>query len=435
VDVTPLQAGIDLSRKAPATLRKPLFEGVRNGTIERGALTLAIAAIPISIAVTESLLALALAVRLFRCLRGEVRAGVPRVFWLWLALAAAEIVAWLFSPLLRDGWGEIRHLLLVGSLFLVLPVFDNAFARANAWRALFLSSALGSLFLIGDFVSRLFDYHPEIQAGEDVSFYLRTGGLLNNWMVYGTVEILVVAGLLSFWFAYPEQRRRWWPVVGLNAVAVVLSLTRTVWVSTLLLMAIQLWWKRSRWLLVLPILPVAFYFLAPGVVRSRLNVSMHADYFSNAERIQMLKVGWRMVREHPWFGVGPGRVEKLYRSTLNPSDPVPAYHGHLHNNLVQLAAQFGIPVALVAILFALFLFQDLMRASGKAENHDEEFLCRAGLLALTGFLTAGLFDYTYGHSLALILVMFSVLSPLIPTAPKSKPSADVSATSQIAHLV
>ena len=37
-----------------------------------------------------------------------------------------------------------------------------------------------------------------------------------------------------------------------------------------------------------------------------------------------------------------------------------------------------------------------------------------GLLGLIGFLVAGMFDYTYGHSLALILLSFVVLIPLIP---------------------
>ncbi len=391
------------------TLRLGLL---RDKPIEGLVLTLALTAVPVSIAATETFLAVALVFRLWHCFGGEARIVLPRVFWFWLALAATEISAWLCSPSLKDGWGEIRHLLLVGSLFFVLPALSDAAARVTAWRAVFFSSALGSVFLIGDFMARLTYYHREIAAGDDVSFYLRTGGLLNNWMVYGTVEILVVAGLLSFWFAYPEQRRRWWPVLALNAVAVVLSLTRTVWVSSFLLLAILLWRRRSRWLWVLPLLPLGIYVLAPGAVRSRLNVSTHLDYFSNAERLQMIRVGWVMIREHPWAGVGPGRIGKLYRSYLQPADPVPAYHGHLHNNLVQMAAQFGAPVTLVAIVFTVFLFSDLATACREAESEDKRFLCEAAMLSLIGFLVAGCFDYTYGHSLALILLSFAVLSPL-----------------------
>ncbi|PYV18421.1 MAG: hypothetical protein DMG21_04975 [Acidobacteria bacterium] len=412
MDASTVQAPVEFSARSSLALGTPWLSVLREGTIERAALILGVAMVPISIAATESFLAIAVVARLIRCWRGEARVAMPRVFWAWLALAVAEYLAWVASPSLRDGWSEIRHLLLVGSLFFVLTALDGAAACLAAWQAVFLSSALGSLFLIGDFISRLVYYRREIGSSYDISLYLRTGGLLSNWMVYGTVEILVVAGLLSFWFAYPDERRRFWPVMALNGLAIILSPTRTVWVSCFLLLAILLWKNRSRWMWALPFLPLAVYFLSPSAVRSRINVASHLDYYSNAERIQMMRVGWRMIREHPWAGVGPGRIERLYRGYLSPSDPVPAYHGHLHNNLIQMAAQFGIPVALASVLFAMILFCELRKASKEAKSREEQFLCQAAFLSLIGFLVAGCFDYTYGHSLALVLLAYAVLLPL-----------------------
>ena len=98
---------------------------------------------------------------------------------------------------------------------------------------------------------------------------------------------------------------------------------------------------------------------------------------------------------------------------------MPAYHGHLHNNAVELAAEFGIPVALAALLFVAVLFRDLLAASKKARSRGEQFAARTGVLALVGFLVAGLFEYTYGHSLGLILLFFAVLSPLLPEPSKT----------------
>ena len=45
-------------------------------------------------------------------------------------------------------------------------------------------------------------------------------------------------------------------------------------------------------------------------------------------------------------------------------------------------------------------------------DRDSRFLCRTALLGLTGFLVAGMFDYTYGHSLGLILLGFVTITPL-----------------------
>jgi O-antigen ligase len=184
-------------------------------------------------------------------------------------------------------------------------------------------------------------------------------------------------------------------------------------VACFLLLAFDLIWRRSKWLVALPLLPFALYWLAPGVVRSRINETLKPEHYSNLERIQMLRVGWRIVREHPLTGVGPGRVNQLYRSYLAPGDPVPAWHGHLHNNLAQLAADFGLLAVGAALFFIGVLFRKLVQPWKSTEGTVRRFSCHTALLALVGFLVAGMFDYTYGHSLALILLSFAVLSPLL----------------------
>jgi O-antigen ligase len=283
----------------------------------------------------------------------------------------------------------------------------------TAWRGVFLVATLSSLVLIGEFFIRLHYFRDEIAGGEDPSFYLRSGGLVHHWMIYATIEVAVVAGLLTFWWWHREERRRWWPIVLINATAIVLSMTRMAWVTCLLLLGLQLVWRRSKWILALPIIPIALYAAAPDALRKRAADFGDLTYYSNAERLQMLKVGWKMVRDHPWTGVGPGRVEKLYTSYLSGEDPVPAYHGHLHNNVLQLAAQFGIPVTLAATLFVAVLFRDLLKARKTAASREERFIAETAVLALIGFLFAGLFEYTYGHSLGLIMISFAVLPALL----------------------
>jgi len=395
--------------------------------IDRLALALALCAAPFSIAVTESFLVAGFLARVVRLARGQASVWLPRVLWFWLAWAGLEVLSWRLSPDVREGWSEIRHLLWLAVMFLALPALDRAAYQVAVWRGIFLTATLSSVFLIGDFASRLIYYRRELSVSPDPSLYLRSGGLLNNWMVYGTVEILVFSGLLTFWELFPEERKAWTPVFTLNGLAILLSLTRTVWVCCLLLLGIDLVWRRSKWTWAIPVVPLVFLVFAPGVLRSRLRESLRPDYYSNAERLQMLGVGWKMVRDHPITGVGPGRVEGLYRQYLSPADPVPAYHGHLHNNLVQLAAEFGLPVVAAALTFLVALLKDLRKRWRAAADREAQFLCRASILALTGFIVAGMFEYTYGHSLGLILVSFAVLAPLVsvPDVPSAKPGRAV----------
>jgi O-antigen ligase len=390
----------------------------REGRIDALALVAATAAVPVSIAVSEGLLFVALVSRLIRILRRRAEWSVPRVFWFWLAWAGLELVIWATSPEPHAGRGEISHLLLLGSLFVVMPAFAAPAWSVMAWRGLLLTASLGSLFLIGDVISRLIYYQRELSVDPDPSLYLRTGGLLNHWMVFGTVEVVVFAAILAFSHTYPERRQFWIPVLVLNAIAVVLSLTRMVWVCCFVLLEIDLFWRRSRWRWASALLPVALFAFGPGFLRARVRTSMQPGYYANAERIQMLRVGWKMVKEHPFRGVGPGRVEELYRHYLQPADPVPAYYGHLHNNIAQLAAEFGVPVAVAALVVFCVLFLDIRKAWKAAPvDRDKQFLCRAGALGLAAFALAGMFDYTYGHSLGLIIVTFASLAPILTKTP------------------
>jgi O-antigen ligase len=385
---------------------------LRERKIAAFTLCLALWAVPVSISITESLLAIALAVRIATILRGRASVSVPRIFCYWLLWAALELLSWLHSPDLKAGLGEMKHLLVVAALFLVMPVFDRPAYAVAAWRGIFLTATISSAVLIFKFVWRL-AYHPrDLPIADYAVIHARNGGLLNHWMVYGTVEVVIFAGLLEFWHLYPEQRRWLLPMFGLNGLAISLSLTRMLWVSCLVVLAVHLVWRHSRWAWSIPFLPMVLFVVAPGVVRSRVIDSLKPDYYSNTERLQMLRVGWKMILEKPLTGVGPGRIEGLYLSYLSPQDPIPAYHGHLHNNLFQLGAEFGLPVVAAAVLFLTVLFKRLIDKCRSASDRETAFLCRSALLGLAGFIVAGMFEYTYGHSLGLILLSFVVLNPL-----------------------
>src|SRR5262249_25421372 len=155
------------------------------------------------------------------------------------------------------GWSEIRHMLLICAVVLVLPSLNGISDRLTVWKGILVTSAISSLSLIGEFVWRGVRYHREISAGGDVGFYLRSGGVLHHWMVYGRVGVMVGGGLVVFWTLYGEEHRRWWPVVAITLTAIVLSLTRMVWLTCILILVIDMVWRRSKWLWALPLLLVA----------------------------------------------------------------------------------------------------------------------------------------------------------------------------------
>ncbi|MGH9417498.1 MAG: O-antigen ligase family protein [Terriglobales bacterium] len=374
-------------------------------------LAAAVVMAPLSIAVSETLLAAALATRLYGRARDRCCWELPRVFWWWLlGWAGWEVGVRLLAPPPR-GWSEMRHLALLLALFLVVPALTTSAQRLWVWRGMVYSATLGSAVLTIAFL-RLWWHYRHLLTGDQLSLGLRTGGLLGNWMVYASVEAVAMAGLASLWMHFPEQRWQWTVLAAVNAIAVALSLTRTLWLCCAVLAFIALGRQRWRWLAVAPVAAALVWRFGPAVIRLRVLQTFRPGYFSNAERWQMLKVGWRMLRSHPWVGVG--RVDLVYTSYLSPGATVPDYHGHLHNNLVQLLAVFGWPVLLPVLLVLAVVVLDLARARRQASDRAAQCLAQAGVLALAVFMIAGLFDYTYGHSLGLIVIAFALLAALSP---------------------
>lgn len=366
-------------------VREQLRPAWRHTQLDVLAAGAAICAAPLSIAIAESFLGIALAARIDCAVRHREPLHLPRLFRWWMSWAALEVASWLHSPRMRAGVGEIKHLLLIAGLFLVLPSLHRLPDRIAVWRGLLAAASLGSAALVYDFAARSLRYRHEIAAGGDAAFYLRTGGLLHHWMLYSVVEALVFGALLEFRSAYPEERPWTAPALALHCLAVCLSLTRVLWLACFVLLGIHLRLRRSRFTWALPLVPMLAFFAAPGPLKTRIRDSLRPDYYSNAERWQMWTVGWKMILKNPICGVGSGRVAGLYTAYLPHGALVPAYHGHLHNNALQLAAEFGVPVLCAAVLCLIALLRELKNVQSRASDRDTRFLCRAALLGTAGF--------------------------------------------------
>jgi O-antigen ligase len=394
-----------------------VIKKVRDAPADAIAAGAAFCAAPLSIAIAESFLAIALAARITYIARYRPAIRLPEVFRWWMLWAALEVSSWLYSQGPGTGAGEIRHLLLLAALFLILPALRPLEYKLAVWRGIFAAATLGSAALICGFVERAIRYHHDIKAGGDPAAYLRSGGLLHHWMIYSVVEVLVFGALLEFRSSHPEERHWVTPALAIQGAAICLSFTRGLWLACFLLLGMHLLFRRSAWIWTLPLMPFAAFFVAPAPLKTRMAECLQWEYYSNAERMQMWRVGWQMIRERPLAGIGAGRVAGLYTRYLPHGASVPAYHGHLHNNALQLAAQFGLPVLAAAILCVGALLRALLQLCRHARGRDDLFLCRAALMGTAGFLITGMTDYTYGHSLGLILFSFVALCPLTGSEP------------------
>jgi O-antigen ligase len=243
----------------------------------------------------------------------------------------------------------------------------------------------------------------------------RIHGFVGHYMTYSGllmgVGLLALAGLL---FSAPRARYRWFYLASVLLIesALVLSLTRSAWIGTLVAALLLLILKDWRLLLLSPLLAAVAAVFLTGDVERRLLSFVRPDT-SGWDRVYMLEAGYRMVRNHPFLGVGPEMVSEVYPIYVEP-DASRHDNPHLHNNLVQVAAERGLP-ALTAFLWfvgaSLYLaLRELRNAPGAGTARA---LAAGALAVLLSGVVAGLFEYNFGDSEFQMLFLFAMSVPPI----------------------
>ncbi len=158
----------------------------------------------------------------------------------------------------------------------------------------------------------------------------------------------------------------------------------------------------------------------PSPLQTRvLSITDRADP-SATERIYFWAAGAHMVRDAPLLGLGPGGVKQHYPAYRDPAARRPGT-GHLHNNLVQIAAERGLLglAAWLAIWITFCVRAGRIYAALPAARVDDRALVAGSLAAVAGFLVAGLFEYNFGDSEVILLLWVVMSFPFVvdPQAP------------------
>jgi len=201
------------------------------------------------------------------------------------------------------------------------------------------------------------------------------------------------------------------------ATSLALTLTRSVWMATLVGLVIILWLKHPGVKMVATtMLAVVLLFLfAPQFLRDRVRSIFDAQDPSNYARTAIWQAGWKMVKAHPWTGVGPQRVFRVfydYHPNVNDRYRSGFFPVHMHNNLLQFAAERGVPCALAWLWLMLKMGYDHWRGFLREDPGSEIQAIQAiGLVAVIVLFLAGFFEFNFGDSEVLMIFLFLVAAP------------------------
>jgi O-antigen ligase len=131
----------------------------------------------------------------------------------------------------------------------------------------------------------------------------------------------------------------------------------------------------------------------------------------------MWSSGLHIIRDHPWTGVGMGAMVRVYQRYREPDGPIDPTRriGHLHNNVIQVAAERGLlGLACWLWIWLAYGWQTwrIYRCLG-SEQARAKALVVGSLASVVAFHVEGLFEHTFGTSVVITLVYFLMALPFV----------------------
>jgi len=337
----------------------------------------------------QTLFGLAAIVWLVVAIRERRRPEVPRFFLPLVVYALVTLVSSAVSIDPRESFIDDKQLVL----FLMVPIVVRFARGERAARVIDVVIALGAAgALVGIVQVAMFGYGGLTK---------RPVGLLSHYMTFSGVLMLVTCAAVARLLFHQKE---WvWPAIAVPALLVALAMTqaRNAWIGTVMALSCLLAFRNWRLVLIVPVAAALALTLGPATLRDRAFSSFTGNDPASRDRLAMLTMGKAMVQDHPFFGVGPEMVERVYPkyrvpTAVNPTNP------HLHNVPMQIAAERGLIALAAWIWFVVTAAWDLYR---QVRSRTAMSVAATGLAAIVAMLFAGLFEYNFGDSEFLMLFL------------------------------
>jgi putative inorganic carbon (HCO3(-)) transporter len=398
--------------------------------------TLSVLTFLISLAASQAMLAVSALFYAVHLLRARPEVHFPPIKLPLALFSLGTVLAVFGAENPAVGWFAVRKLVLFLILLLGANLVTSGKHLGFLFRGLFLASALAGVVGASQFIVQYRAaraLHPEHIYASMTSE--RITGFMGHWMNFGGQQMLAFVALSAFLLfgargsadrtgsgdsglgirgssSLISRQPLWWAVWLIVAVSIVLNFTRGVWLGCFVAGVYLVARWRPRWLLLVPAVIVIGYFAAPSLVQRRIEILRHPKSDPALSiRFEMWRVAGRMIREHPWLGVGPNNIEQVYALYLPPGkSPEPGYHSHLHNNFFQFGAERGLPVLVAWVWMMVALGWHFWRL--RRELRVRRWIAEAAFAAWLALMVEGCFEFNFGTSPVLMLFLFIASAPL-----------------------
>jgi putative inorganic carbon (HCO3(-)) transporter len=222
--------------------------------------------------------------------------------------------------------------------------------------------------------------------------------------------LLVMAIPIAYYVARGEGsrwiRRACYALAVMMVITVIFTLSRGGYLglgAVAFCLALKAKYKMSALLLV-PLLGLVIFATAPRQVSERVTAIRATEYDESTaqptqQRLYSWDVSWRIINEHPIFGIGPRNLLHTYdRATETRVARVS------HNSFLQMAVDAGLPALLMFVALIVLSYLRLRRSRRilRARAPDSPLIAYShGLeVALVGYFVSG--NFLSRHDLELL---------------------------------
>ncbi|MCK4549431.1 MAG: O-antigen ligase family protein [Candidatus Krumholzibacteria bacterium] len=323
--------------------------------------------------------------------------------WLPLALPFAaftfiSIISSLLSGNPADAFGNMKNYLLFVVVWLTASLAADRSMRGRIYQVLLVSGAGSALYGIVIYC-----------MGMGRGGLHRTPGTFSNEMTFGGIMMLLLSLYVAVSIAagIPRKLRISSMIAAAVAfMALVLTQTRSSWLAMFISGIVILALLRRRWIPVYIAAVTALVLLGPSAYRDRITTMFDLQFRTNVQRINMLRGGLSIFREHAVIGTGPVDLGEIYREHMPPE--AVHVHGHMHNIFLHVAVTLG-TLGLAAFVW---LLASMFRIVGRNLRLDlpppGRALTAGSLGAMTGFIVNGMFDWNFGDAEVLTMMLIII---------------------------
>ena len=379
---------------------KKFFQGRNPAEIAQWVgVTGALLAALISISVSQFFLVIAILSWVFLLVAKGRRPGMPGFFWPLLVYIGWSLLAAALSRDPATSLSDSRELLLA----LIVLVAAGAYfsTRAYDWGTLALpvSALLACLYSLARYALA---HAPGMRVQGFMGHYMTQAGLL---MLFAAAALAVVL--------YRKDRSRWlWgAALALSLPALALTLTRSAWIGLAAAVCFILLFYKPQALVLVPVaVGLLFAFGTPSMKQRARSIFTTYGY-SNQERIEYFRAGVKIIGESPVHGTGPRTVSKIFQYPQYGLSEQAKKNVHLHNNMVQIAAERGLPALAAWLAFLAWALVDLRKLFRSTGDPALKAAAMGGMAAIVALFVGGFFEYNFGDSEVASLFYFLIALP------------------------